>query len=129
MGADGPRAENYLIKVAISFLLILLGIQLLPFAKMALVSSSFKSYLEVVGYIGSPGDIAILLGMLIAMRWSKTVVATIAAMFAIGLSIDFFRFSLDWSKEYQREEAINAVCFTFVFLALVGSIYLSRKHT
>ena len=129
MSENGPRAENYLNQVAIGFLLILLGIQFLPFAKMAMVSSSFKSYLAAVGYIGSPEAIAILMGMLIAMRWSKTVVATIAAMFSIGLTIDFFRYGIDWSKEYQREEAITAACFSVVFLALVGSIYLNRKHT
>lgn len=109
-------------------LLAVLGSELSPFIRAIGVSKNLTQYMDLVGYVGSPVSVVTVVGMLIAIRWAKTVVATMSAMFSVAVGVDMVRYGVDFSKSYATEDIFLTACFGLSAALLIVAVLAERRQ-
>ncbi|TQV68435.1 hypothetical protein [Aliiroseovarius halocynthiae] len=92
------------------------------------MTKGWSQYVELVGYIGSPLSVLTVIGMLVAFRWSKTIVATMSAMFGVAVGADMARYGVDFSKSYMFQDLFLTASFSLAAILLVLALLVERKH-
>ena len=119
--------EKNVTRLAYLALFLILVIELIPVWMAVRHSHTWDGFTFMLTSGSSLLSIVTVVGMTIALRWSKTVVATMAAMFALAGLVDFFRYGIEISDIYVESELVWGILFFVVFLCAIISIWSARR--
>ncbi|WP_299418745.1 hypothetical protein [uncultured Shimia sp.] len=121
------QTSQILVVVARLFLIAILLERLWPYFYLATVSNSLEGYLALVDRQGAHFAVLTMIVLLVILRWSKTIVATVSAMFAIAGLHDAIVYGIDLSKSYQLNDLFWGTCFAVAAVLLSIAIYLEKR--
>ena len=121
------RPSQWPVKVARLFLIAILIERLWPYFYLATVSNSLQGYLALIDRQGAHFAVVTMIVLLVILRWSKTVVATVSAMFAIAGLHDAVFYGVDLSNGYARSELFWGTCFAIAAFLLSIAIFGERR--
>ena len=109
-------------------LIAVLATEVWPFIRAFGVTKDWPQYVKMVGHIGSPLSVVTMAGMLVVLRWSKTIVATMSAMIGVAVGVDMARYGVDFSKPYAIQDLFWTASFGLAAILLILALLVERRH-